>query len=56
MSEANVRREMARPWMSIGSDASSRAPEGLFLKPSTHPRADGKFARLLGTSCVTRRR
>jgi len=43
-----VRREVALPWMSFGSDASSQAPEGVFLKSSTHPRAYGNFARLLG--------
>jgi N-acyl-D-amino-acid deacylase len=48
MSEDNVRREVALPWMSFGSDASSQAPEGVFLKSSTHPRAYGNFARLLG--------
>jgi N-acyl-D-amino-acid deacylase len=48
MSEANVTREAALPWMSFGSDASAQAPEGVFLKSSTHPRAYGNFARLLG--------
>jgi N-acyl-D-amino-acid deacylase len=48
MSEDNVRREIALPWMSFGSDASSQAPEGVFLKSSTHPRAYGNFARVLG--------
>jgi N-acyl-D-amino-acid deacylase len=48
MSEDNVRREVALPWMSFGSDASSQAPEGVFLRSSTHPRAYGNFARLLG--------
>jgi N-acyl-D-amino-acid deacylase len=48
MSEDNVRREIALPWVSFGSDASSQAPEGVFLKSSTHPRAYGNFARLLG--------
>jgi N-acyl-D-amino-acid deacylase len=48
MSEDNVRREIAQPWMSFGSDAGSSAPEGVFLKSSTHPRAYGNFARLLG--------
>jgi N-acyl-D-amino-acid deacylase len=47
MSEDNVRREVRIPWMSFGSDASSQAPEGVFLKSSTHPRAYGNFARLL---------
>ncbi|HYD36639.1 MAG TPA: D-aminoacylase [Allosphingosinicella sp.] len=48
MSEDNVRREVALPWMSFGSDASAQAPEGVFLKSSTHPRAYGNFARILG--------
>jgi N-acyl-D-amino-acid deacylase len=48
MSEENVRREIKQPWMSFGSDAASLAPEGVFLKSSTHPRAYGNFARLLG--------
>jgi N-acyl-D-amino-acid deacylase len=34
--------------MSFGSDAASQAPEGVFLKSSTHPRAYGNVARLLG--------
>jgi N-acyl-D-amino-acid deacylase len=34
--------------VSFGSDAGSLAPEGNFLKSSTHPRAYGTFARLLG--------
>ena len=48
MSEANVARATTLPWMSFGSDAGAQAPEGVFLKSSTHPRAYGNFARLLG--------
>jgi N-acyl-D-amino-acid deacylase len=48
MSEENVRRQTALPWMSFGSDASAQAPEGAVLLSSTHPRAYGNFARLLG--------
>jgi N-acyl-D-amino-acid deacylase len=48
MSEDNVRKQIALPWMSFCSDGTSSAPEGLFLKSSTHPRAYGNFARLLG--------
>jgi N-acyl-D-amino-acid deacylase len=48
MSEDNVRRQTALPWMSFGSDAEASAPEGVFLKSSTHPRAYGNFARFLG--------
>jgi N-acyl-D-amino-acid deacylase len=48
MDEANVAKQTAIPWMSFGSDAESSAPEGVFLKSSTHPRAYGNVARLLG--------
>ncbi|MGN6689819.1 MAG: N-acyl-D-amino-acid deacylase family protein [Sphingopyxis sp.] len=48
MSEDNVRKQVQLPWMSFGSDAESQAPEGVFLKSSTHPRAYGNVARLLG--------
>ncbi|MCA1614005.1 MAG: D-aminoacylase, partial [Acidobacteria bacterium] len=48
MSEENIRLQLRRPWVSFGSDAASMAPEGVFLKSSTHPRAYGNFARLLG--------
>ncbi len=48
MDEANLRTELARPWVSIGSDEGSLAPEGVFLKSNPHPRAYGAFAHLLG--------
>lgn len=48
MSEENIRKKLKLPWMSFGSDAGSQAPEGLFLNSSTHPRAYGNFARVLG--------
>ena len=47
MSEDNIRRQIALPWVSFGSDAEGAAPEGVFLQSSTHPRAYGNFARLL---------
>jgi len=48
MSEENVKKELARPWISFGSDEASQAPEGVFLKSNPHPRAYGNFARILG--------
>jgi N-acyl-D-amino-acid deacylase len=48
MSEDNVRREVALPWLSFGSDAEAPATEGVFLKSNPHPRAYGNFARVLG--------
>ncbi|MGQ0814389.1 MAG: N-acyl-D-amino-acid deacylase family protein, partial [Gemmatimonadota bacterium] len=48
MSEDNITKQVALPWMSFGSDAGSLAPEGVFLKSNPHPRAYGTFARVLG--------
>ncbi len=48
MSEENIKLQIRQPWVSFGSDGASMAPEGVFLKSSTHPRAYGNFARLLG--------
>ena len=48
MSEENITKEVARPWISFGSDEASQAPEGVFLKSNPHPRAYGNFARVLG--------
>ncbi|MEX2238685.1 MAG: D-aminoacylase [Dehalococcoidia bacterium] len=48
ISEDNMRLVMQQPWVSFGSDSPSTAPEGVFLKTSTHPRAYGCFARVLG--------
>jgi len=48
MSEDNIRKQLKLPWVSLGSDAESVAPEGVFLKSNPHPRAYGNFARLLG--------
>ncbi len=48
MSEENVANGIALPWVSFASDAQSLATEGVFLEQSTHPRAYGNFARVLG--------
>jgi len=48
MSEENIKKQIAQPWVSFGSDAESMAPEGNFMKSNPHPRAYGNFARLLG--------
>jgi len=48
MSEENISKKIAKPWVAFGSDAESLAPEGVFLKSNPHPRAYGTFARLLG--------
>jgi N-acyl-D-amino-acid deacylase len=48
MSEENVKKQIALPWVSFCSDAASCAIEGVFLKSNPHPRAYGCFARLLG--------
>jgi N-acyl-D-amino-acid deacylase len=48
MSEENIKKQIAQPWVMFGSDAASMAAEGAFMKSATHPRAYGCFARLLG--------
>ena len=48
MSEDNIEKQIALPWVSFGSDEQSMAPEGVFLKSNPHPRAYGNFARVLG--------
>jgi N-acyl-D-amino-acid deacylase len=46
MSEDNVRREVALPWMTFGSDSDTRAVDT--ARGAVHPRAYGNVARLLG--------
>ena len=48
MAEDNLRKQIRKPWVSFGSDAGAAAPEGVFLRSSTHPRAYGNVASLLG--------
>jgi N-acyl-D-amino-acid deacylase len=48
MSEENISKQIRLPYVSFCSDSESQAPEGVFLKSATHPRAYGNFARLLG--------
>lgn len=48
MSEDNIREQLTLPWLSFCSDAGSMAPEGVFVKSSTHPRAYGNFSRVIG--------
>jgi N-acyl-D-amino-acid deacylase len=48
MSEDNVKKELALPWVSFGSDAGSFTNSGVFVKINTHPRAYGNFARVIG--------
>lgn len=48
MNEDNVKKQVALPWVSFGSDEASYTNEGVFLKSNAHPRAYGNFARVLG--------
>ena len=47
INEDNSAAQLRKPWVSVGSDAASLAPEGVFLKSNPHPRAYGTFARIL---------
>jgi N-acyl-D-amino-acid deacylase len=46
MSEDEVRRKVALPFMSFGSDGTAVSAEGVFLKSNLHPRGYGNFARV----------
>lgn len=48
MDENNIKKEVALPWVSFGSDEGSYTPAGVFLKSNAHPRAYGCFARVIG--------
>ena len=47
MTEDNIKKQIALPYVSFGSDAGSPSTEGVFLKYKEHPRAYGNFSRLL---------
>lgn len=51
MNEDNVKKQVALPWMSFGSDEGSYSPEGVFMQSNPHPRAYGNFARVIGKYC-----
>ena len=51
MTEENVKKQVALPWVSFGSDEASYTTEGVFLKSNAHPRAYGNFARVIGKYC-----
>ena len=46
MSEDNIRKQIALPWVSFGADADPEGIDGVFLKFSAHPRTFGNFARV----------
>ena len=48
MSEDNIKKQIALPYVSFGSDEAAQAPEGVFLKSNSHPRAYGNFVRVIG--------
>lgn len=48
MHEDNIKRQIALPYVSFGSDAGAPTAAGIFLNSNDHPRAYGNFARLLG--------
>jgi N-acyl-D-amino-acid deacylase len=48
ISEANVKRMLAMPYVSICSDAGSIPAEAPYTEDAIHPRTYGSFARLLG--------
>jgi len=47
MDENNLKKQIAIPWLSFGSDEGSYEPAGVFMKSNPHPRAYGNFSRVL---------
>ncbi|HEY2805767.1 MAG TPA: D-aminoacylase [Gemmatimonadales bacterium] len=48
MSEDDVTRAVATPWIGVGSDFGATAPDGPLFAGPVHPRAYGTFPRILG--------
>jgi len=48
MDEENVKKQVALPWVSFGSDAGALATREPYTLSNPHPRAYGNFARVLG--------
>lgn len=48
MNEQDVQTAMKHWWVAVNTDAGGVAPDGPFAAQSTHPRAYGAFARILG--------
>jgi N-acyl-D-aspartate/D-glutamate deacylase len=48
MSEDDVTRTVATPWIGVGSDFGATAPDGPLFTGPVHPRAYGTFPRILG--------
>ncbi|HKJ01968.1 MAG TPA: D-aminoacylase [Longimicrobiales bacterium] len=48
MDEDNVRKQIALPWVSFGSDAGALEIREPYTLSNPHPRAYGNFARVLG--------
>ncbi|MES2646698.1 MAG: D-aminoacylase [Bacteroidota bacterium] len=51
MNDENLKKQVALPWVSFGSDEGSYTNEGVFLKSNAHPRAYGNFIRVLANYC-----
>jgi N-acyl-D-amino-acid deacylase len=49
ISEENVRKQLPRPWMMIGTDAGGLSTSGPLSSGVPHPRSFGTFPRVLGT-------
>jgi hypothetical protein len=53
--EENVKKELAKPWISFCSDEASQAPESPFTKSSVHPRAYGILRESSISMCGTKK-
>ena len=48
MTEENVKKKIAQPWVAFDSDEGAYSDDEIFTRNSAHPRAYGTFARVLG--------
>ena len=55
MSEENVQKELAKPWISFGSDEASQAPEGVFLEIQSASARLWKFRARARQICARRK-
>ena len=56
MSEENMKKEIAKPWISFGSDEASQAPEGVFPEIQSASARLWKFrARARANMCATKK-
>jgi len=47
MSESDVALALEQPWVSVDNDSAGASPQGILGQEHPHPRAYGKFPRII---------